>query len=83
MAKNEVKQGTADFDWEALALDGYTQAQRSELSQKYEDTLSTIIEKEVIKGTVVALNKKEVVVNQEGRPPIQIHQRLIHLSYDT
>lgn len=63
MAKNEVKQGTADFDWDALALDGYTQAQRSELSQKYEDTLSTITEKEVIKGTVVALNKKEVVVN--------------------
>jgi small subunit ribosomal protein S1 len=63
MAKNVEKQGTADFDWDALALDGYTQVERSELSQKYEDTLSTIIEKEVIKGTVVAMNKKEVVVN--------------------
>jgi small subunit ribosomal protein S1 len=63
MAKNVAKQGTADFDWDALALDGYTNVERSELSQKYEDTLSTITEKEVIKGTVVALNKKEVVVN--------------------
>jgi small subunit ribosomal protein S1 len=63
MAKEVAKQGTAEFDWDALALDGYTNVERSELSQMYEDTLSTIIEKEVIKGTVVALNKKEVVVN--------------------
>jgi small subunit ribosomal protein S1 len=56
-------QGTAEFDWDALALDGYSKADRSELSDRYEDTLSSIAEREVIKGTVVAMNKREVVIN--------------------
>ncbi len=60
----EIKpQGTADFDWEALALDGYNNAQRAELSDKYESTLTSITEKEVIEGTVVAVTKKEVIIN--------------------
>ena len=56
-------QGTADFDWEALDLDGYSKIQRSELSDKYEQTLTSINEKEVIEGTVVAITKKEVIIN--------------------
>ncbi|TNF47055.1 MAG: 30S ribosomal protein S1 [Bacteroidetes bacterium] len=63
MAKEKVLQGTADFDWEALAMDGYSKAQRSELSDKYEQTLTSINEKEVIEGTVVAITKKEVIIN--------------------
>jgi hypothetical protein len=53
MAKNIEMQGAADFDWEALQLDGYTQIERSELSDVYEKTLTSINEKEVIKGTTV------------------------------
>ena len=61
---NEIKtQGTADFDWDALALDGYTQAERSEMSDTYEGTLTSIAEHEVVEGTVLSINKKEVVVN--------------------
>ena len=63
MAKEIQAQGTAEFDWEALDLDGYTQIERSEYSDKYEATLSSIEEKEVLEGTVVALNKKEAVIN--------------------
>jgi small subunit ribosomal protein S1 len=63
MAKEKVAQGTADFDWESLAMDGYSKAQRSELSDKYEQTLTSINEKEVIEGTVVAITKKEVIIN--------------------
>jgi small subunit ribosomal protein S1 len=63
MAKEKAAQGIAEFDWDALALDGYTKVQRSELSDKYENTLTSITEKEVIEGTVVALNKKEVIIN--------------------
>ncbi len=63
MAETTQTQGTADFDWEALHLDGYTQVERSELSDRYEETLSSIEEREVIEGTVVALNKKEAVIN--------------------
>ncbi len=63
MAENTRTQGTADFDWDSLQMDGYSKAQRSEYSDIYENTLSSINEKEVIEGTIVALNKKEVVIN--------------------
>lgn len=75
MAENKIiDQGSADFDWEALENDGYSKVQRSELSDKYEQTLSSINEKEVIEGTVVALTKREAVINigykSEGVVPI-------------
>ena len=63
MAKNTQLQGTADFDWDALALDGYTLVQRSEMSDVYENTLTSINEKEVVEGTVVLVTKKEVIIN--------------------
>lgn len=75
MADNTItKQGSADFDWDALALDGYNKVQRAELSDKYEATLSSINEKEVIEGTVVVLTKREAVINvgykSEGVIPV-------------
>jgi small subunit ribosomal protein S1 len=63
MANSINPQGSADFDWEALQLDGYSKVQRSEMSDRYEKTLTSINEKEVIQGTVAMLNKKEVIVN--------------------
>jgi small subunit ribosomal protein S1 len=63
MAKKSTLQGTADFDWDALALDGYSKIQRSELSDKYESTLTSVNEKEVVEGTVVLVTKKEVIIN--------------------
>ena len=63
MAKETRTQGTADFDWDALALDGYSKAERAEYSDKYENTLTSVAEREVIDGTVVSVNKKEVVIN--------------------
>lgn len=75
MAENKIiGQGTPDFDWEALANDGYTKVQRAELKDKYEETLSSINEKEVMEGTIVALTKREAVINigykSEGVVPI-------------
>ena len=75
MAETKItEQGTADFDWDALALDGYNKVQRAELADKYEATLSSINEKEVIEGTVVVLTKREAVINvgykSEGVVPI-------------
>ncbi|MDX1447035.1 30S ribosomal protein S1 [Lishizhenia sp.] len=75
MADNKViEQGSADFDWEALANEGYSNAEKAEYAETYEATLTSINEKEVIKGTVVAVTKKEVVVNigykSEGVVPI-------------
>ena len=63
MANLTQTQGIAGFDWEALELDGYNKIQRSELSDKYEQTLTSINEREVVEGTVVAITKREVIVN--------------------
>ena len=63
MAQQINTQGSADFDWDALALDGYTLVQRSELSDAYGKTLTSINEKEVIEGTVISVSKKEVIIN--------------------
>lgn len=63
MAETINPQGTADFDWEALQLDGYNLIQRSEMSDRYEKTLTSINEREVIQGTVALITKKEVIIN--------------------
>ena len=75
MAESKITgQGSTDFDWDALALDGYNNIQRSELADIYEATLSSINEKEVIEGTVVVLTKREAVINvgykSEGVIPV-------------
>jgi small subunit ribosomal protein S1 len=56
---------SADFDWENTRNDGgfYPQSKYVEYEKQYDQTLSTIAENEVIDGTVVSLNKREVVIN--------------------
>ncbi|MFV0522627.1 MAG: 30S ribosomal protein S1 [Mangrovibacterium sp.] len=54
-----------DFDWAALEAEdlGFAGQAGSEIEQMYDDTLNTVQEKEVKEGTVVSMNKREVVVN--------------------
>ncbi len=56
---------TAEFDWDSLesGLDAYSDKQRGDLEKMYDNTLNTVTEKEVLEGTVIALNKREVVVD--------------------
>ena len=64
MAENKViDQGNPDFDWDALGNEGYSKAEHAEYADKYDGTLNSIAEKEVVHGTVVAITQKEVVVN--------------------
>ncbi|MEZ4756607.1 MAG: 30S ribosomal protein S1 [Flavobacteriales bacterium] len=66
----------ADFDWGAIEDDkkAITADDRAKMEKAYEDTLSSISEKEVLMGTVVGMNKKEVVINigykSEGVVPV-------------
>ncbi|NOU60310.1 30S ribosomal protein S1 [Marinifilum caeruleilacunae] len=54
----------AEFDWDAFTNEeGFGGEKRTELEAMYDKTLSTVAEKEVIDGTVISLNKREVVIN--------------------
>ncbi|GHV64915.1 30S ribosomal protein S1 [Bacteroidia bacterium] len=60
----DTKEPEANFDWNAYANDEVIPAEEKEsLRGKYTETLSKVVEKEVIEGTVIAMNKREVVVN--------------------
>ena len=53
-----------NFDWAAYENDDVVPAaEREALAKRYEETLSSVAEKEVVVGTVIAMNKREVVVN--------------------
>ena len=53
-----------EFDWDAYAEEGsYSSQRKSELEEMYNQTLSLIGEGEVVDGTVIAMNKREVVIN--------------------
>lgn len=55
----------ADFDWsmDKEGFSRYSPAEQEKLSDLYEKTLSTIAEREIVKGTVVGFTEKEVVLN--------------------
>ena len=52
-----------DFDWDAFESKGVAEENRDEVLAQYDQTLSKIIENEVVEGVVTAINKREVVVN--------------------
>ena len=53
-----------DFDWDAFER-GETAGDktREELTKTYDESLNTVKDKEVTEGTVISINKREVVVN--------------------
>ena len=54
----------ADFDWDAYAKgDVMTSEAKAELTAKYDNTLNQVKDKEVVMGTIISMNKREVVVN--------------------
>ena len=64
--KNEPMQAPEmDFDWsmDKAGFGGYSREEFEQLSGVYEQTLSSINEKEIVKGTVVGFTDKEVVLN--------------------
>ena len=56
----------ANFDWdefESEEVDSYSAKERTELNEMYESTLTQIEEKSLVQGSVIAITKKEVVIN--------------------
>ena len=53
-----------DFDWDALEKgESYGSVSKDDLVKTYDNTMNTVKDKEVVMGTVTAMNKREVVVN--------------------
>ncbi len=54
----------SDFDWAAFESGSTGEAQsHEELEKAYDNTLNRVNENEVVEGTVIAISKREVVVN--------------------
>ena len=56
-----------EFDWDQADTKGfgedYSEAEKAKMAQMYEDTLNQINEKEVVKGSVVGINDRDVILN--------------------
>ncbi|MDX9853001.1 MAG: 30S ribosomal protein S1 [Tenuifilaceae bacterium] len=60
----QVEAGVSDFDWDAYAEESvYSSSELKNFEEMYDQTLSTIGDSEVVEGTVIAMNKREVVIN--------------------
>ena len=64
MSEELINSPIADFDWDAFEK-GETQKDKSyeELEKTYDKSLGSFRDKEVTEGTVISINKREVVVN--------------------
>jgi len=57
---------TMDFDWDNVSNkkgDTYSADKRKDLEEAYDKTLSSVVENQVVEGTVIAVNSREVVVS--------------------
>jgi len=62
--KEQPAAPAADFDWDAYEKGDILSTQEKEnLKNIYDNTLNAIKDKEVVEGTVISINKREVVVN--------------------
>ena len=52
-----------EFDWEAFENDGVQAEDRAKDKDLYDQTLSRVVENDVVEGTVTAIGKREVIVN--------------------
>ena len=59
-----IKPSLDNFDWDGYEKDElYSSDDKAKYLGMYDETLSTVVENEVVDGTVIAMNKREVVVN--------------------
>ncbi|MEN6456042.1 MAG: 30S ribosomal protein S1 [Prolixibacteraceae bacterium] len=63
--QQEVTSENEAFDWDALESEdqGFAGKKQNKLEELYNNTLNTVQEKEVLEGTVISMNKREVVVD--------------------
>ncbi|MEM6845154.1 MAG: 30S ribosomal protein S1 [Bacteroidota bacterium] len=64
MADTQVQE---DFNWDQVDTKGfgedYSEEEKARMAEMYDDTLTQINEKEVVTGTVVGINDRDVILN--------------------
>ena len=62
---NKALVGNPDFDWNSIGKkqDNYSNEERTKLDELYGKSLSTVNDLQILEGTVVSKNNREVVVN--------------------
>jgi small subunit ribosomal protein S1 len=63
MSKEKQTQVLPDFDWDKGFGTGYSASDRTRFEEMYETTISPVQEKEVVKGVVVGITDREVILN--------------------
>jgi small subunit ribosomal protein S1 len=62
-----AKQIPGEFDWDAFESkgfgEGYSKSKREEMNQMYSGTVTTVDTGEVVSGTVVGINDRDVILN--------------------
>ena len=51
------------FDWEAFEGNNVSAEEKKQMEEKYDQTLSKVVENEVVEGVVTSISKREVIVN--------------------
>ncbi|WP_240731640.1 30S ribosomal protein S1 [Hymenobacter radiodurans] len=77
-----------NFDWDNVGATGfggnYSPEQRAEMEKMYGDTLTTVQEEEVVKGTVVGITDRDVILNigfkSDGLVPLSEFRDLVDLK---
>ncbi len=52
-----------DFDWDSFENDAPYGTDKAKVEEEYNQTLSKVIENDVVEGTVISVDKREVLVN--------------------
>jgi len=62
---NTQTNDSAEFDWsiDKEGFSRYSSNEQAQMESMYENTLSSITEREIVKGTIVGFTEKEVVLN--------------------
>lgn len=86
--QSHIMSNQKEFNWDNFSTkgfgDGYSKDQKADMEAMYAGTLNTITEKEVIKGTVVGINDKDVIINigfkSDGLVPVSEFRDLPNLK---
>ncbi|GAB3200594.1 30S ribosomal protein S1 [Pontibacter aydingkolensis] len=85
---NNMSNSPENFDWDKFESQGfgggYSKEEKAEMEKMYDDTLTTVQEQEVVKGTVVGITDRDVILNigfkSDGLVPVSEFRDLPELK---